>query len=268
MTSYDLVSIFEDTQNIIQITPALRAQMLKSQSGSQLFLEEYESPIRSVRGCGTVEVVENTTFRCARELRPKFSNVAVLNFANPLEPGGGVKRGAMAQEECLCRCSDLYNVLDQAYFQKHYYQYHYHNCDYFFSDRLIYSPDITVFKSDDSPPERLDDPFSVDVITCAAPYLNGYATKTDEELMDIYRSRIKNILEAAMSKEVDCLILGAFGCGAFRNDPNLMAKAFADLLIGDQYAKFFEKVVFAIKKDSTFCPNLNAFQRAFADITV
>lgn len=262
MTSLDLIKIFEDTQNAIFNTPMLLDQMIKSQINSQLFLEGYTSPLRIAKEPNIIEVVENTTFQCARERFQKFSRIAVLNFANPHEPGGGVKRGAMAQEECLCRCSTLYNALAQPYFQKHYYQYHLQKCDSFFSDRLIYSPNITVFKSDDSIPQMLDTPFQVDVITCAAPYISSPVSDPDK-LLNIYKSRIKNILEVAMVKQVDCLILGAFGCGAFHNDPSLMAKAFADLLIGEQYNKYFDKVIFAIKRTGPFCQNLRSFQEAF-----
>ena len=177
-----------------------------------------------------------------------------------------MKRGAMAQEECLCRCSDLYNALAQPYFQKHYYQYHLQSCDYFFSDRLIYSPNITVFKSDDNIPQLLDTPFHVDVITCAAPYIATPSYDPDK-LLSIYKSRIKNILEVAMAKELDCLILGAFGCGAFHNDPNLMAKAFADLLLQEHYNRYFDKVIFAIKRTGSFCQNLCSFQEAFHGIS-
>lgn len=263
MTAKELIDIFIDTQEIIKAGPILQKQMLQSQAGSQLYLDGYYSAVRNIKGTGKVEVVEKTTFRCARDLSSKSSKIAVLNFANPHEPGGGVHRGAMAQEECLCRCSDLYNVLAQPYFLKHFYGYHYRNCDYFFSDRVIYSPDVTVLKSDDRIPQLLENPFFVDVITCAAPYMNNHVTKTDEELLTIYKSRIKNILEVAMSKNVDCLILGAFGCGAFHNDPNLMAKAFADVLIHEQYATYFEKVVFAIKRTGEFCQNLCSFEEAF-----
>lgn len=268
MTVYELIAVFEDTQKTIRQNPFLQEQMLISQSQSLLYLENYTSPIRRIRGDGKVEVVENTTFQCARELHPRFSKIAVLNFANPHEPGGGVRRGAMAQEECLCRCSDLYNVLSQPYFLKHYYQYHYQKCDYYFSDRLIYSPNITVFKSDDSIPQLLDTPFSVDVITCAAPYMKDCINESKDEIMAIYKSRIRNILEVAMSKEVDCLILGAFGCGAFYNNPNLMSKAFADLLIREDYSKFFNKVIFAIKRTGSYCQNLCAFEEAFYGISV
>lgn len=266
MTSLDLIKIFDDTQNAIFNTPALFDQMIKSQINSQLFLEGYTSPLRIAKEPSIIEVVEDTTFQCARKQIRKFSRIAVLNFANPHEPGGGVKRGAMAQEECLCRCSDLYNALEQPYFQKHYYQYHLQKCNYFFSDRLIYSPNITVFKSDDNVPQMLATPFQLDVITCAAPYIHSPAFDSDK-LLRIYKSRIKNILEVAMVRQVDCLILGAFGCGAFHNDPNLMAKAFADLLIDEQYNKYFGKVIFAIKRTGSFCQNLCSFQEAFYGIS-
>ena len=118
-------------------------------------------------------------------------------------------------------------------------------------------------RSDDSIPQILDKPFCVNVITCAAPYLKG-CNKPDDALLAIYRSRIRNILEVAMSQEVDCLVLGAFGCGAFHNDPQFMAEAFADLLIGENYAPFFQKVVFAIKRTGVHCRNLSTFQAVFA----
>ena len=266
MTALDLIKVFNETQNMILNSPALFDQMVKSQVGSQLYLEGYTSPLRIAKGTNTIDVLENTTFQCARERFRQFSRIAVLNFANPHEPGGGVKRGAMAQEECLCRCSDLYNALAQPYFLKHYYQYHLQNCDCFFSDRLIYSPNITVFKSDDDIPQMLDTPFHVDVITCAAPYINT-SVYDPNDLLRIYKSRIRNILEISMSKEVDCLILGAFCCGAFHNDPNLMAKAFADLLVREQYGKYFDKVIFAIKRTGAFCQNLCSFQEAFYGIS-
>lgn len=267
MTAEELIDIFVDTQQIIRSSPILYERSIKSQAASQLYLEGYHSPIREIKGNGTVRVVEKTTFQCAREQVAGTSRIAVLNFANPHQPGGGVRRGAMAQEECLCRSSDLYNVLAQPYFGKHYYEYHYRDCDFMFSDRLIYSPDVTVFKSDDTYPQLLEEPFFVDVITCAAPYINGSIIKTNEELLDIYRSRIRNILEVAMAKDVDCLVLGAFGCGAFGNDPDLMARAFADLLIREHYAECFEKVVFAIKGNSGFNRNLASFEEAFYGIS-
>lgn len=267
MTPHQLIEIFEDTQHMIQTNPTLHAQMQISQRSSMLFPNGYKSPIRVRRGSGRIHVDEVTTFQCAREVSPFFSCTAVLNFANPHEPGGGVRRGAMAQEECLCRCSDLYNVLAQPHFLEQYYRYH-HQCDNFFSDRLIYSPGITVCKSDDPVPQPLNPPFPVDVITCAAPYLFGYVNMPAEKLMAIYKSRIRNILEAAMSQKVDCLILGAFGCGAFHNDPNLMARAFKAVLVAERYAEYFEEVIFAIKASGQSARNLQVFREVFQNTSV
>ena len=50
MTAFELIQIFEDTQNTIFHTPELFDEMLKSQCGSQLFLEGYTSPLRVTRG--------------------------------------------------------------------------------------------------------------------------------------------------------------------------------------------------------------------------
>ena len=265
MTAQDLITVFRNTQRMLTEDPSLRDQTLRTQASSCLYLEAYVSPLRKVKGDLNVEITESTTFQCAGESLVPGMKTAVLNFANPHEPGGGVLRGAAAQEECLCRCSSLYPALAQPYFMKHYYRYHYHDCDNFFSDRLIYSPAVTVFKTDDSSPQALPEPFFVDVITCAAPYLDDFTVVADEELLCIYQSRIKNILEAAMANDVDILILGAFGCGAFHNNPDLMARAFVLLLIREQYAQFFKKVKFAIKRSGYFCPNLYSFERAFRE---
>ena len=133
------------------------------QASSQLYLGNDTSELRRIKGDLKVDVLANTTFQCARESAEPGLRTAVLNFANPREPGGGVLRGAMNQEECLCRCSDLYNALAQPYFMKHYYQHHVRHCDDFFPDRLIDSPDVTVIKSDDAMPQVLSEPFYVDV---------------------------------------------------------------------------------------------------------
>ena len=267
MTSQEMILIFLDTQKIIAEYPDDHQRTLRMQASSQRYLENNTSALRRIKGDLQVDVLENTTFQCARESAEPGLRTAVLNFANPREPGGGVLRGAMNREECLCRCSDLYNALAQPYFPKHYYQHHVRHCDDFFPDRLIDSPDVTVIKSDDAMPQVLSEPFYVDVLTCAAPYIHNPLLRTDQELLSIYESRIRNILEAAMVHDVDILILGAFGCGAFHHQPPIMAKAYANMLIRDQYAQYFRKVKFAIKRTGDFCQNLCAFEEAFHGIS-
>ena len=126
-----------------------------------------------------------------------------------------------------------------------------------FSDKVVYSSNVQIIKSDDY--KLLDCPVAVDVITCSAPY-NDYSFKRDI-LKSTYESRITNILEVAIDNDVDTIVLGAFGCGAFQNSPGLMADAFRKLLIDGEYFKYFEKVVFAIIKSNCFDHNLAIFQK-------
>jgi len=260
-----LIESFRDTYTRFQSDPQLARKTEQMKANSRLYQDGVVSTQRTIKGEVRCEVVENTTFRCAQGLLGAGKRVAVLNFANPHEPGGGVRRGAMAQEECLCRSSNLFFALDQNTFAREYYKWHRNHCGDTFSDRLIYSPGVMVIKSDDEIPVLLDKPFEVDVITCAAPYLRfGQALGHEQELSQIYRSRIRNILETAMSCGVDRLVLGAFGCGAFHNDPARMADAFYDLLIREGYAARFERVVFAIKADGRGRANYEAFARTFA----
>ena len=217
----------------------------------------------------SITVVENTTFAAAR-VNLASGKIAVLNFANPHYPGGGVARGAMAQEECLCRSSTLFPCLNGERVFEEFYNYHRTKTDYDFSDRLIYSPGVTVFK-DDSPVPRLleeQDWFQVDVITCAAPYLTKKCYVNRMVLLNLFKSRIRNILEVAIDHEIEVLILGAFGCGAFGNPPEVVARAFREVLEENRYGSAFARVVFAIRSSVdgdpyTVCPNIAAFQREF-----
>lgn len=191
----------------------------------------------------------------------------MLNFANPHYPGGGVHNGDMAQEECLCRSSNLYPCISNKNVFNDYYLYHKDMNHYFFSDRLIYTKGVTVFKDDSDVPRIMpkSEWFNVDVITCAAPYIakRKYTNKT--VLKELFKDRIKNIFEAAIDNDVEIIILGAFGCGAFKNPPEVVAKAFHEVIDENNYSNYFKKVVFAIKStvnDDRFsvCPNISAFE--------
>ena len=263
-----LIEVFRDTQIQIKGNMKLREETRKSQAGSALYLDQF-LVMNAEPKCGNpnISVVADTTFHCAESLIEEGKKTAVLNFANAYNPGGGVKNGAPAQEEALCRCSNLYEVLTVPYMIRHYYKWNQKNTGDMGSDRIIYSPNITVFKSDDDIPELLSKWFQVDVISCAAPYYDTQKKKpvSRQKLEEVFTERIRNILEVAMANDVDNLVLGAFGCGAFNNPPQLVAEVFHKLLIGNGYAAYFEKVVFAIKKTRDVCPNYEAFQAVFEE---
>ncbi len=177
--------------------------------------------------------------------------VAVLNFANSHDVGGS-PFSAGAQEESLCRCSTLWpclKAMEGDFYAQHRYLFDTHRINYMGNDDLIYTPDVVVFKTD----ERADviyprmmyqrDWYKVDVITSAAPELwHGNRRPADYEAQ--ITTRIKKILDVAAAQQVEALILGAWGCGAFKNPSDVVARVFLTLL--REY--HFEIVEFALSE--------------------
>lgn len=244
-----LIQCFNDTRNMVRDNPELARATLRMQSGTVLYFPGYaavDPPKKSENR--PLAVVEDTTFHCAGKL-VREGRVAVLNFANAYSPGGGVLLGAMAQEECLCRSSNLYSALTLPYLIRNYYKYNEKTAGALGTDAVIYSPGVTVFNSDDPLPVPLAEPFQTDVLTCAAPRVDPGRKKPipPEKLEETFNHRIRNILEVAAAHGADHLVLGAFGCGAFNNPPDLVAECFRYNLADKGYRDCFKSVVFAIK---------------------
>lgn len=266
----ELIDAFRDTLQV-SMCEQLRPSTEQSIQDTEVYFEGFRH-CRNTKGeeppswLAAIEITAETTFAAAKRYAP-LGKTAVLNFANPEVPGGGVEYGARAQEECLCRCSNLYpSISSPAVFQD-YYRYN-TQYRYYYTDRLLYTPNIIVFKDEQSIPQFLpaEEWFRTDVITCAAP-MSIYMAQVDEkELKTVMKSRIRNIFEAAADHHVQNLILGAFGCGAFRNPPRLVADAFREVILENGYDSLFPHIVFAIKKTGAVCPNLEAFRAAFAQM--
>lgn len=258
----ELIAAFRDTLRIAE-SAKMAGPLKTAKASTRVYPEEYRAQIERLLEKNTkITVEENTTFAAANRYR-SLGKTAVLNFANPVTPGGGVKYGAMAQEECLCRSSNLYLCLTASPFPD-YYGYHASMDDPFYSDRLLYTQGVTVFKNDDEIPKLLPEKewFQVDVITCAAPYLSGNKYINREALKELFKRRIKNIFEAALDNGVEVLILGAFGCGAFKNPPDVVAAAFREVITENQYDRLLDQIVFAVK-ESANKKNYQAFLDAF-----
>ena len=275
--SMTLIDAFKDTQRKCREYAELRMATTKMQAKTLLYLREFDAvdPKEKSRE-PNVEICEDTTFHCARRLmgeivpdhsEKQYLRTAVLNFANAYSPGGGVTIGAMAQEECLCRSSNLYSALTLPYLLRNYYKLNAKYTGDMGTDAVIWSPGVTVFKTDAPVPEemRREDWFQVDVLTCAAPYYdkNKKHPVSQEKLWDVFYHRIRNILEVAMSNDTDILVLGAFGCGAFHNPPDLVADVCRELLLDKGYYRYFRKIAFAIKKNDSANTNLEVFEKAF-----
>lgn len=175
--------------------------------------------------------------------------IAVLNYANN-HSIGGAPFIAGAQEESLCRCSTLLPCLEamrKPFYQLHRQMYMAHELDYLGNDDLIYTPDVVVFKTDERTnfvyPQMMcrDEWYKVNVITCAAPQLNR-AADLPNNYEQIIRSRIKKILDVASMEGNEVVILGAWGCGAFKNPIEIVARIFVELVKNYD----FEVVEFAL----------------------
>jgi len=163
---------------------------------------------------------------------------SVLNFANPKNPGGGFLKGHNAQEESLCKASTLYPVIKKAdvFYDKN-------SEDPFFSDKILYSKYIYFFKDYFG---QFITPIKCDVITCAAPSYNFYDYERikPEEHEEVIYSRFIKVLMASKENGVRNIILGAWGCGIFRNPPEVNARIFKVAL--EEYSRYFDNITFAI----------------------
>ena len=155
MNQIALRESFKDTLRFIKDNESLRDRTLKMQAETRLFFPGFDAICPKIK-CEKPEIhiVEDTTFHCAQSQVNGLDKVAVLNFANAYTPGGSVKDGVMAQEECLCRSSNLYSALTIPYILRNYYKWNDKNTGDMGTDAVIYSQDVTVFKTDDPIPRR------------------------------------------------------------------------------------------------------------------
>ncbi|MFI8004816.1 TIGR02452 family protein [Streptomyces sp. NPDC086010] len=212
-----------------------------------------------------IEVTGETSLRAARRLTAASpARVAVLNYASARNPGGGYLNGAQAQEESLCRGSALHATLLRA---PEYYAHHRAQRSAFYSDRVIHSPGVPVFRDDRG--RLLDTPYTAGFLTSPAPNA-GVIRRREPELAGripaALSRRAERVFEVAVTRGYRRLVLGAWGCGVFMNDPAEVAGAFHALLTdGGRFAGHFEQIVFGIPDRDPDSATRAAFTRAFAD---
>jgi uncharacterized protein (TIGR02452 family) len=235
----------------------LQRQIEQACAGKQSIAPWDELPARdrNLHEVTRVQIANETTLQAARRLVDTGFRPLALNFANGDHPGGGFLNGARAQEEVLCRSSALYSTLvyDRMY------EYHQHRALPDSSNWAIYSPSVPVFRSDDG--EVLDASWLLSFITSAAPYAPRVGQPASGDLL---RQRIWRILAIASTLGYESLVLGAWGCGAFGNDPNRTAADFREAL-ETTYQNHFSEVVFAITDWSSERKTLGPFRKVFLD---
>ncbi|MCH0556823.1 TIGR02452 family protein [Streptomyces sp. MUM 16J] len=212
---------------------------------------------------GTViEVTGESSLEAARRL--SGAPVAALNFASARNPGGGYLNGAQAQEEALCRASALHSCLLGA---RAFYDHHRAVRDPFYMDRVVHSPAVPVFRDDRG--RLLAEPYHVGFLTAAAPnagVVRRTAPERVAELPGALVRRAERVLQTAALHGYRRLVLGAWGCGVFRNDPAQVADAFRRLLgPGGRFARSFDQVVFGVLDRTPGAVVRKAFLEAFGE---
>ena len=243
-----------------------------------------EQPVARRHDVCEVAVVNQDCLEAARDELPN-GNVAVLMFASPLEAGGDMAEENFSQEEGLCRRSNMFGFMwDQVRMRATTHCYnlvdltHPDQVDPPYStlanNRMIHVPQVTVFragKNDDY--QMLENPFDVGMLVSPAlkfpryERLDGKSRFTRDEDEVQLRKVLMTQLKVAYDQNYDTVILGAFGCGTFRNPPEIIAECYKNI-INTHFKGAFKKIVFAILDDasnSTHNPegNLKPFQNCF-----
>ena len=254
--------VMVDTQKCYETIPELM-EAVKWSIAHQFMVAEEDNIDQPVPDKVSTQYIVSgkRSFEAAKDYKGK--KIAVLNYANHYHVGGA-PYSAGAQEESLCRCSTLLpciQAMKAPFYNKHIKMAHNHQINFMGNDDLIYTPDVVVFKSDlrTDPvyPQMLsrDEWYKVNVITCAAPQLMRVRTLPDN-YESVIRSRIKKILDVAAKEGNEVVILGAWGCGAFKNPIGIVSKIFVELVKNYD----FETVEFALATRNDV--STSAFARA------
>ena len=272
------IEVFQDTLNWINSDKDLSDSVTRAKKNTEVIYEDdYPSFDKDKTFDTVITVTGDRSFQAAMRLSSENpgSKIAVMNFANAFHAGGGVVKGASAQEECLCRTSTLYPLIYRKSLYNSFYKYHKDKNTPKASDSLIYTEGVVICKTDEDLPKRMDkkDWVTVDVITIAAPDLrkssnkyfglvNGGGNMNDAELFGYHVKRAIHMFTVAAAKGADVLVLGAFGCGAFQNNPEVVARAYKVAI--QEFPKVFKKIEFAV-----YCPpgssvNYDVFSKTFS----
>jgi len=210
-----------------------------------------------------LEARNETAFAAlARLASSSSSQVACLNFASAKNPGGGFLNGSLAQEEALACASGLYPCLLTA---PDYYARNRASRSALYLDLAIFSPKVPFFRNDAG--VLLEKALLASVITAPAPNAGAVARNEpgNSNLVEpTLRCRAEFVLAIAQANGVEQLVLGAWGCGVFRNDPRTVAAIFAGLMKPPgRFAGAFGEVVFAVFDRSDDLATFRAFAERF-----
>lgn len=256
----------EDTSMHIAIAEdmerSLAGSLLITPSQGEALLQTYEqshpsacSP-QSIRAKTTVENMA-TVGAIRRLYREGKTAIGVLNFASAKNPGGGFLNGAMAQEESLAASGTLYRALIR---HEEYYRENRKNRSMMYLDYAIYAPEVVFFRDEHF--RLVEDPVKASVLTLPAVNMGQVLIKGEDQKQAeaVMRRRMKLALCIFADQGARHLVLGAYGCGVFRNDPERIAAWWQELLeegLGDSFDSVFHAVLDRSKNQAC----IRAFER-------
>ncbi len=269
------IAIFEDTLSLCKENETLKQSVQHSIQNQRLIKEcDVIEPLpHRYETKAEIVVSKKRSFEAA--MCYKNIKLCVHNFASATNAGGGVTRGSNAQEECLCRCSTLYPCISDETMKSVFHHAHKTmlrngTLTSLYNDDCIYTPDVTIFKSDTSFPELLPEHewCNVDIITCAAPNLREHPNSDRQtikinpiDLKSLHTKRANRILTIAKHHGAEGIILGAFGCGAFQNPPQIVAEGILEAV--KQHIYDFKVIEFAVYCSPKDTQNYDVFRQYF-----
>lgn len=260
MTRHKRALIYQDTKHMVATHPTLKNAASSSTTQQEVISETNNTQIPPPKYATPAQLRASQKHSLQAAADYPGQKICVHNFASSRNPGGGVVKGSLAQEECLCRASTLHFCLLDGRVWNNFYLPHRQANNPLNSGDIIYTPDVIVFKDDEAyhtlPEEQW---FQVDVITCAAPNLRSGHIASDQ-LEQILLQRTRRIMTIAAINGVDVLITGAWGCGVFENPPAVVAKAM--LQAADEFKYHFKTIEFAVFSRHAEDENYRAFQNA------
>lgn len=225
------IEIFNDTKDIVE-----KLDLPTKSTTSKHTLKEIVNNVTQGSKKGKIFVIPNDTITTA--MSHGSGKICVLNMASPKTAGGGVARGSVAQEECLFRCTNLYQTVTQNFYP-------------LAPTEALYTKNAVIVKDKNYVP--ISEPFDIDCITIAAVNLNS--TPRTSGYSSMMKNKIRLMLSIPYLNGCDTIVLGAWGCGVFDNDPNDVAQMFYEILVDENMGIMFDNVIFGVINDNNSVGN-------------
>ncbi|WP_236898568.1 TIGR02452 family protein [Clostridium beijerinckii] len=235
---------------------SVKESILISPEEGDALVEKYKDS--KVNKKANIKVKNISTVKAVLDLvSENLKEIGVLNFASAKNPGGGFLNGALAQEESIAIGTGLYDT--QLKNEKYYLENR--NCKTrMYTDYIIYSPEVVFIRDDEL--NLLEQWVTANIITAPAVNYGQVLLKGENETLakKVMKIRMRKVLALFVNAGNKNLILGAYGCGVFRNDPKLIAEYWRELLINENFISYFDNIIFAVLDNSKKQNCIKAFE--------